>query len=75
LRAFCSGYLSRRALVAACAGLLVGYWALLTFVPFPDVRPVDANGQLLSQSMTATNTAQLNWNTTTTAKGVFEPGF
>jgi predicted acyltransferase len=70
---FC--YLSRRALVAACAGLLVGYWALLTFVPFPDVRPVDANGQLLSQSMTATNTAQLNWNTTTTAKGVFEPGF
>ncbi|HXJ56562.1 MAG TPA: heparan-alpha-glucosaminide N-acetyltransferase domain-containing protein [Verrucomicrobiae bacterium] len=70
---FC--YLSPRGLAAACAGLLVGYWALMTFVPFPDVRPVDANGQLISQSMTATNTAQLNWNSTTKARGVFEPGF
>jgi len=48
---------------------------LMTFVPFPDVRPVDANGQLISQSMTATNTAQLNWSSTTKARGVFEPGF
>src|SRR5262245_50662513 len=70
---FC--YLSPRGLAAACAGLLVGYWALMTFVPFPDVRPVDANGQLISQSMTATNTAQLNWSSTTKARGVFEPGF
>src|SRR5262245_16500885 len=70
---FC--YLSKRGLAIACAGLLLGYWALMSFVPFPDVRPVDANGQLVSQSMIATNTAQLNWNSTTTVKGVFEPGF
>ena len=70
---FC--YLSRRALAMACAGLLLGYWALMSFVPFPDVRPVDGNGQLISQSMTATNTAQLNWSSTNKVKGVFEPGF
>src|SRR5436190_20263596 len=28
--------------------LLAGYWAVMTFVPFPDVRPVDASGQLIS---------------------------
>jgi predicted acyltransferase len=28
-----------RTLIAICAGLLIGYWALMTFVPFPDVRP------------------------------------
>lgn len=28
-----------RTLVAICVGLLIGYWAVMTFVPFPDVRP------------------------------------
>jgi predicted acyltransferase len=32
---FC--YLEPRALFAVCVGLLVGYWALMTFVPVPDV--------------------------------------
>jgi len=70
-------YVPRRGLVAICAALLVGYWALMTFVPFPDLRRVDANGELLSPAMNitnATNTAQLNWQTTNTIKGVFEPG-
>lgn len=30
---FC--YLKPRALIGACAGLLIGYWALMTFVPVP----------------------------------------
>lgn len=30
-------YVSRRGLVAACVGLLVGYWALMTFVPVPGI--------------------------------------
>jgi predicted acyltransferase len=30
-------HLSRGALVAACAALLVGYWALMTFVPVPGI--------------------------------------
>src|ERR1043166_5597443 len=40
-----------RGLVVACVSLLVGYWALMTFVPFPDVRRVDAQGQLLSPAL------------------------
>ena len=63
-----------RGIAAVAASLLVGYWALMTFVPFPDLRPVNASGELVSQRMTATNIAQLNWNTTNTLKGVFEPG-
>jgi len=27
-----------RVIAAICAGLLIGYWALLTLVPFPDIR-------------------------------------
>jgi predicted acyltransferase len=32
-------YFRQRGLVAACIALLVGYWALLTFVPVPGVGP------------------------------------
>jgi predicted acyltransferase len=63
-----------KAMVAICASLLLGYWALLSFVPFPDVRPVTASGELVSQEMTATNTAQLNFASTNYLRGVFEPG-
>ena len=63
-----------RAIAGAAAGLLVGYWALMSFAPFPDLRPVDASGQHVSERMTATNVAQLNWATTSTLKGTFEPG-
>ncbi len=63
-----------RGIATVAASLLVGYWALMTFVPFPDLRPVNASGELVSQRMTATNVSQLNWNTTNRLKGVFEPG-
>jgi predicted acyltransferase len=63
-----------RGIAAVAASLLIGYWALMTFAPFPDLRPVNASGELVSQRMTATNVSQLNWNTTNTLKGVFEPG-
>ena len=67
-----------RGIAAVAVALLVGYWALMTFVPFPDVRRVDANGQLLSAApniTNATSVAQLNWATTNTVKGVYGPGF
>lgn len=67
-------FVPRRGMVAICAGLLFGYWALMTFVPFPDVRPVNAAGELISQKQTATNTAQLNFASTNRLQGVFEPG-
>lgn len=63
-----------RGMVAICAGLLVGYWALMTFVSFPDIRPVNAAGELISEKMTATNTAQLNFTSTNRLRSIFEPG-
>jgi predicted acyltransferase len=67
-------FVSWRGMIAMGAGLLVGYWALMTFVPFPDVRPVNAAGELISQKLIATNTAQLNFASPNRLKGVFEPG-
>ncbi len=72
---FC--FLRGRGLATVCVALLAGYWALMTFVPFPDLRRVDAEGRLLNPALhitNATNTAQLNWATTNTLRGVFEPG-
>lgn len=63
-----------RGIIAMAAGLLVGYWALMSFVPFPDIRPVDASGELISARLTATNVAQLNFESTNQLRGVFEPG-
>jgi predicted acyltransferase len=63
-----------RGMVAICSGLLFGYWALMSFVPFPDTRPVNATGELVSQQMTATNVAQLNFASTNRLREVFEPG-
>ena len=63
-----------RSIAAVAGGLLVGYWALMTFIPFPDLRPVNATGEVVSQPMTATSVSELNWNTTNKLTGVFEPG-
>jgi predicted acyltransferase len=67
-------HLRWRGLVAVTVVLLAGYWALMTFVPFPDVRPRAPDGQLLSTLLTATNTAQLNWTGTPKLRGVFDKG-
>jgi predicted acyltransferase len=63
-----------KAIAGICTGLLVVYWALMTFVPFPDVRPVDSTGQILSAKLTATRVDQLNFDGTRQLRGVFEPG-
>ena len=63
-----------KGMAGICISLLVGYWALLSFVPFPDIRPLSATGEVVSQELTAANTTQLNFASTNTLKGVFEPG-
>ena len=66
-----------RGMAAICVGLLTGYWALMSFVSFPDLRRVNAAGELLSPALNITNaasTAELNWATTNQVRGVFEPG-
>ena len=52
-----------RALAGICAGLLVGYWALMTFVPFPDVRPTP-DTTVIAKETGFTNDAQLNLSRT-----------
>ncbi|MBL9169250.1 MAG: DUF5009 domain-containing protein [Verrucomicrobiales bacterium] len=70
--AFC--HLRGRGLATLCATLLLGYWALMTFVPFPDVRPRQPNGELVSTRIETRKVEELNWNSSHTLRGVFEPG-
>jgi predicted acyltransferase len=70
--AFC--FLKTRGLVAAGAGLLIGYWALMSFVPFPDVRPTPGGTLEICKETGFTNTAQLNFSSTNTLQGVFIKG-
>jgi len=63
-----------KGLVAICAALLVGYWALLSFVPFPDVRPTPGGSQTICKETGFTNVAQLNLASTNRISGVFIKG-
>lgn len=70
-------FLRPRGLATAAALLLAGYWALMTFVPYPDLRPVDAAGRLRDpgpQITNVTSVAGLHWATTNTLRGVQGPG-
>ena len=69
---FC--YFRLKGLLAICATLLAGYWALLTFVPFPDVRPVPGGPQTISRESRLTNVAQLTLTSTNLISGVFIKG-
>jgi predicted acyltransferase len=68
---FC--FVRPRALAAICAGLLVGYWALMTFVPFPDVRPTPQT-QTICRETGFTNVSQLNLAGTHELRGTFIKG-
>ncbi|MGA3268288.1 MAG: heparan-alpha-glucosaminide N-acetyltransferase domain-containing protein [Verrucomicrobiota bacterium] len=69
----CFCFFRPRALVALCAGLLIGYWALMTFVPFPDVRPTPQT-EAISQETGFTNVSQLNLASTNYLRGTFREG-
>lgn len=66
-------FLRPRALMAVAAGLLIGYWALLTFVPFPDVRPTPGGDAVITID-NYTNVAQLNMASTTMLRGSYLQG-
>jgi len=68
---FC--FLRTRGLVAACVLCLGGYWAMMTFVPFPDVRPTP-DTLVITKEAGFTNTAQLNLSSTNLIRGVFDRG-
>ena len=66
--------LSRKALVGVAALCLVGYWALLMFVPFPDVRLEHGKiGKNETQAKAKTPEVLLA-NISTTVRGTFEEG-
>jgi predicted acyltransferase len=63
-----------RGMIVLAAGLLVGYWALMSFVPFPDVRPEPGGNGIISKAAGYTNVAQLNMASTTMIHGTFLHG-
>jgi len=70
--AFC--FFRFKGLLAVCAALLVGYWALLAYVPFPDVRPRPGGTQTICRETGFTNVAQLNLTSTNLISGVYLKG-
>ena len=62
-----------RVLAAICAGLLVGYWALMNFVSFPDVRPTPQT-EIIARETGFTNVTQLNLASTNYIRGTFIKG-
>ena len=70
--AFC--FFRFKGLLAVCAALLVGYWALLAYVPFPDVRPKPGGAQTICRETGFTNVAQLNLASTNLISGVYLKG-
>ena len=63
-----------KGLLAICATLLVGYWALLSYVPFPDVRPLPGGTQTICRESGFTNVVQLNLSSTNLVSGVLVKG-
>lgn len=63
-----------RGLAGIATGLLVGYWLLMSFVPFPDVRPTPGGELAVCKETGFTNVTQLNLDSTTMLRGVFIKG-
>ena len=57
-------FLRPRALAGVALALLLGYWALLALVPFPDVRPVPGGTDVITKEAGYTNVTQLNFAST-----------
>jgi predicted acyltransferase len=69
---FC--FVPPRGMIALAAGLLLGYWAVLALVPFPDVRPVPGGTQVITKESGFTNVAQLNFASTQMLRGSYIQG-
>lgn len=63
-----------RGMMIACVALLIGYWALMTFLPFPDVRPAPGGALEICKETGFTNVTQLSLHSTNLLRGVFIKG-
>ena len=71
--AFC--HLKTRGIAVFLATVLLGYWALMAWVPFPDLRPRDASGKPTADLIEAKSVNELNWSSQEKVHGVYQPGF
>jgi predicted acyltransferase len=67
-------FLPRRGIVIAAAMCLVGYWALMTFVPFPDVRLAHPNGGTKATQADAKPPVEMLAGANGSTSGSFEEG-
>ena len=63
-----------RLLAGVTAALLTGYWILLQFVPFPDVRPDPGSNLTISKETGFTNVTQLNFAGRGILRGTYAEG-
>lgn len=71
---FC--FCNLRMMIAICVGLLVGYWALMTFVPIRDIQLEQTSlEQLAKERGVPFDAKQLFYSTTNYVTGHFEHGF
>jgi predicted acyltransferase len=61
-------------IVVITVTLLVGYWALMMFVPFPDVRPTPGDTPEICRETGFTNVAQLNLESHVMLRGTMIKG-
>ena len=67
-------FCNRRAMVAVAVALLLGYWALLELVPFPDVRPTPGGDSVITKESGFTSVSQLNMASTNLLRGSYIQG-
>ena len=67
-------FLRPRALAGVAVALLLGYWALLALVPFPDVRPVPGGTDVITREAGFTEVAQLNLASTNLLRNSYIQG-
>lgn len=67
-------FLRTRMLAAIAAALLLGYWALLAGVPFPDVRPTPGGDAVITKEAGFKNISQLNMASTHWIHGAYLQG-
>jgi predicted acyltransferase len=67
-------FLKPRSIAVIAGVLLLGYWALLERVPFPDVRPVPGGDAVITKEAGFTNAMQLNMASTIFLRGSYIQG-
>ena len=66
-------FLNWRAMIAVAVALLLGYWALLEKIPFPDVRPAGYTG-VITKEAGFKDISQLNMASTNLLRGSYVQG-